>query len=381
MQKIIFGAMLIFALIFQNIASAADLNSVNWNNAPHFNNKADFINYIKNCENNCVASVPVIFSNGAFVNVNEFLKIAKNTQHVNVVWQNDRSGQPSKALYELTIYPGTRVAHAYLTGNTSFLTAEEKKLYNLAVQIVNAANRQPTILQKELYIHEEITKRVSYYNTNSKSNAPHHCNALGALLDGRANCQGYADSFYMLGKMLGFNVSKMTGRGNNQPHVWNTITFGDGRIYAVDVTYDDASFKNSDSGEYNNYIYFNAPLEILRATHTWEKNYNPNLYPKIDGRYFYTTSEFQSTNGEKFAFHSSTAENALGYIAQRIARDGKKISWGMAPYDSRYANTKFALNRLVREILPQQYKWTGYVKMNVARRGNWIFYTVDAAKN
>ena len=380
MKKIILAAVFIFALLIQNISSATDLNSVDWNNAPHFSNKADFISYIKNCENNCVSTAAVVFSGGLFVDVNEFVKISKHTQFAKVTWWNGKNNRPEKVLYEMTFYPGTKVAYAYRTGNTSILSAEEKKLYNVAVQIVNAANQQPTTLQKELYIHDEITGRVTYLNKKSNSNTPRHCNALGALLDGRANCQGYADSFYMLGTMAGFNIGKMTGVANNQPHVWNTINFGDGRIYGVDVTFDDASFK-FDGGEYNNYIYFNAPLEIMKSTHRWEAGYNAALFPSLDGRYFYYTQEFQETGGKKFAFHSSTAENALGYIAQRIADEGWQLSWAMAPYDSRYANLKFSLNRLVKEILPNRYRWAGYVKMSVAKRGNWIFYTVDATKH
>ena len=184
--------------------------------------------------------------------------------------------------------------------------------------------------------------------------------------------------------MAGFDVGKISGFANNgkvsDAHVWNTINFGDGRIYGVDVTFDDASFK-MEGGEYNSYIYFNAPEEIMKATHRWDAAYNAKLFPSLDGRYFYYTQEFQETNGKKFAFHSSTAENALGYIAQRIATEGQRLSWAMAPYDSRYANLKFSINRLVKEILPKRYRWTGYVHMNVEHRGKWLFYTVEANKN
>ena len=82
-----------------------------------------------------------------------------------------------------------------------------------------------------------------------------------------------------------------------------------------------------------------------------------------------------------FGFYSNSAEDALGYIAERIAKGGWRMSWGMAPYNSRYADTKFSLNRLVREILPNNYNWYGKAKMSVVRRGNWLFYTVEATAN
>jgi hypothetical protein len=119
----------------------------------------------------------------------------------------------------------------------------------------------------------------------------------------------------------------------------------------------------------------------MKTTHTWKAAYNPKLQATIDGRYFYATQEFGNTNGKYFAFHSKTAEDALQYIAKRIARDGWRMSLGMAPFNNQYSSTKFSLNRLVHEILPKQYNWYGYIKMSVVRRGNWLFYTVDATAN
>lgn len=380
MRKNILAIVFMVTALIQNIASAADYNSVDWNNAPHFSNKADFIRYIQACEKNCKAYIPVVFASNVFINTDEILKIYKNAQQANITWWSDRKGGSVKTLYELHIYPGAKVEYAYRTGDISILSNEERKLYNYAIKIVKEAKKFPTPLRKEHYIHEKITERTTYYTANTGETLPRHCTAIGALLDGKANCQGYTDAFYMLGRMAGLNVGKMSGNAAGGAHTWNTINFGDGRTYAVDVTFDDASFRSAGVGEYNTYIYFNAPLEILNTSHTWEAAYNPTIYPKIDSRYFYTTQEFSNTHGQYFGFSTKTAENALQYIAQRISK-GYRLSWAMAPYAKNYADTKFSLNRLVREILPNQYNWYGSAKMSVAHRGNWIFYTVDATKN
>ena len=376
MRKNILAVMFVLIVLIHNFASAADFDSINWDSVPRFGNKQSFIRYIQDCEKNCKTFIPVVFTDGLFVDANEFSEIAKQYQYVNMTWLDTGNGRRERVLYEVGIYSGAKVEYAYRTGDTSILSNDEKKLYNLAIEIVNEADKQPTELQKELYLHEAITRRVSYYNVNTNQIAPRHCTAVGALIDGRANCQGYSDAFYMLGKILGFKVDKMSGFANNNPHVWNTINFGDGINYAVDVTFDDPSF--SDGGDYNSYIYFNAPIEILRATHVWEAAYNPKLKARIDGRYFYCTPEFNANNGKIFGFYSNTANNALHYIAQRIAKENQTSSWGMAPYSPNYANIKFSLNRLVREILPKNYNWYGSVRMSVVRRGNWLFFTVDA---
>lgn len=380
MRKKFLAAVFLVMSMFQNVASAADFNGVDWKNAPTFSTKAEFVRYVQDCEKNCTESIAVVFKGDLFVKTEELLKIYKNAQYANITWWNDRNGKPAQVLYELKVYPGAKIEYAYRTGKTSILTPEEKKLYNLALKIVRDAAKRPTPLLKELYIHEKITEYAAYYTRNTSEKAPRHCTAIGALLDGKANCQGYADAFYMLGRMAGLNVGKMSGHSSDGAHVWNTIEFGDGRIYAVDVTFDDASYQFADNSEYNSYVYFNAPQEIMLTTHTWEAAYNPKLVQKVDGRYFYHTKEFWDTGGKYFGFYVNRAEDALNFIARRIS-EGRELSYGMAPYDARYGNLEFALNRLVREILPQKYDWYGSVKMSVTHRGNYLFYIADAKKN
>ena len=300
MKNILFAMILFFALTAFNIASAAvDFNAVNWDNAPVIGNREQFFHYLRECENRCQSDIAVKFSNGLFINIDECLKMTQSPA-VEVSYLNEPQTQLTRALYRVNIYPGAKVAYAYTSGNTSMLNAEEKKLFNVAVQIVNEANKQPNDLLKEYYIHDLITNRVSYYTGQQGRTLSRHDTAVGALIDGRANCQGYTDAFYMLGKMLRLNVGKMHGKARGTGHAWNTITFNDGRIYAVDVTWDDPSFANQDG--YNNYIYFNAPLEILQTTHTWEAMYSPSIYPKIDNRYFYNSQAFLDSKGKPVAF-------------------------------------------------------------------------------
>ncbi len=380
MRKIILTAIFILTLIIQSFVSAADLESVDWSKAPRIGNKNDFAAYIKNCELNCQTLIPMYLANDLLVKGDEFLKFTNTIQFVSATFET-RGGKPYRALYEVQFYPGARVEYAYRTGNTSILTDDERQLYARAVQIVGEAKRQPTILRRELYIHDAITQSSTYYNEENNQLGARYLTAIGALIDGRANCQGYADAFYMLGKMCGFNVGKINGTADRGPHVWNTIEFGDGKYYGVDVTWDDASFKMNEGGEYNNYIYFNAPLEIMQSTHTWEKAYYPQIQSKMDGRYFYLTKEFSETRGKYFGFHSKTAEDALNYIARRIADEGCRLSWAMVPYNSKYADTNFVGQRLVNEILPKYYHYYAKTRMSVTHRGNYLFITVDAVRN
>lgn len=161
--------------------------------------------------------------------------------------------------FTITEYPGTRVANAYLHDNKDDLTMDEVQLYNKAVEIVNEANKCTSVIAKELYIHDQICKLTTYEQDKNT--------AISALVYGKADCDGYADTFYMLGRMCGFNVGRINGVANGGAHAWNTITFEDGETYFVDVTWDD---------QLNSHTWFNAPLEVMQKTHScdWKMIFN-----------------------------------------------------------------------------------------------------------
>lgn len=47
--------------------------------------------------------------------------------------------------------------------------------------------------------------------------------ASGALLDGQANCQGFADVLYLLCGLCGIEAEYRIGRGEKRLHVWNAV--------------------------------------------------------------------------------------------------------------------------------------------------------------
>ena len=129
----------------------------------------------------------------------------------------------------------------------------------------SGAAQKAVTLQRELCIHDRIVGLVRYHTRDGRETMPRYTTALGVLLDGRANCQGYADAFYMLGRMCGLKVDFMAGTAAGGGHTWNAIEL-DGKSYVVDATWDDDSF-GMNGASYTTYIYFNAPREIARATH------------------------------------------------------------------------------------------------------------------
>lgn len=61
--------------------------------------------------------------------------------------------------------------------------------------------------------------------------------AYGALINGKAVCQGYSLLLYRLMLEAGIDCRIVTGIGNGNPHAWNIVKIGD-YYYNVDVTWD-----------------------------------------------------------------------------------------------------------------------------------------------
>lgn len=59
--------------------------------------------------------------------------------------------------------------------------------------------------------------------------------ASGALLDGQANCQGFADALYLLCGLLGIPCVYRCGLGSRQLHLWNEVCL-DGVWQTVDAS-------------------------------------------------------------------------------------------------------------------------------------------------
>ena len=102
--------------------------------------------------------------------------------------------------------------------------------------------------------------------------------AVGVLLDGIADCDGYSDAFYLLGNLAGFTVRLVHGTTNNPfegnpNHMWNEIAM-DGEWYAVDVTWDDYEDESRPFSPYC--IYFNVGADRLGRTHFWDDSARPH---------------------------------------------------------------------------------------------------------
>lgn len=130
------------------------------------------------------------------------------------------------------------------------LTAEQKQEMIDEVERIVAEGKQQTDSTVELlrYFQETLCKRVEYDMQAAKSDSEHYpksYHAYGALMEGKAVCQGYAFAFKMLCDKAQIPCWVVTGQ-YNEPHAWNYV-YLDGEYYQVDVTLDDGNNRASDS--------------------------------------------------------------------------------------------------------------------------------------
>ena len=347
MLKKFFAAVILSLLIFSSSTAAAE--DADWNSAPRIADKAELARYVESERRKGHTVFRVILVNG-FTNEdpNEFLNLAL-APRVDMTWSYPSDGT-ERVTYTITEYPGTRVANAYLNGDTGNLTPDELKLYNAAVDIVNAAKKYSAPIDQERYLHDAICARAIFKSHKNED-------AAGALIKGKTNCQGYADAFYMLGRMCGFNVGRMQGTGDGEAHAWNWIEL-DGKVYCVDVTFDDKNF----FGKLNSYVYFNAPLEIMEATHSYSWEALPNLQRDIDERYPYRTFD-------GFA-QAASAETGLKLLARKLSAENKSWFSVMTPFDKRFSEAK--VQRTADYIADESGK---SIRLSTWQRGKYLFFT------
>ncbi len=164
-------------------------------------------------------------------------------------------------------YPGIRIVAAWRADDLDALTEEEQRTYGKAQSLVQQAEAETdSPLALEAWLHDWLCENVTYDNTNAglwtgRGELQPEWTATSALLEGRANCQGFSDAFYLLGSLAGFDVRFQYGTVGGEAHCWNAIMLDDGQWYYVDVTYDNDIERFLPDGKTYAYLNFGTGRE------------------------------------------------------------------------------------------------------------------------
>lgn len=129
----------------------------------------------------------------------------------------------------------------------------EKGLNEKVEEIIQNANKYNTEYEKEKYFNDYICD-----NTEYDKEAPLGHTTFGALVSGKALCEGYAKAFKLLCNKADIECDLIVGYAEDTGHMWNSVNI-DGKHSFVDVTWNDE--------EFSRYTYFNITGKQLEFDH------------------------------------------------------------------------------------------------------------------
>ena len=147
-------------------------------------------------------------------------------------------------------------------GRTDSQIAAIQQTFNANVKkVVDTAKNQLTDYAKLKYIHDWIVNNTDYMS----SGPAYKSEADGAVVYGKALCEGYSKAFMYLAQMLGFECICVVGNANGTAHMWNMVKLG-GVWYHVDATFDDPIMSNG--SKTLRHDYFLISTSAISKTHT-----------------------------------------------------------------------------------------------------------------
>lgn len=126
---------------------------------------------------------------------------------------------------------------------------------------------------KEFYLHNYLVNNCSYdYEGYTSGRIPDSSyKPYGALVLGKAVCQGYAEAMKLLCDLSGIECNVVYGTSNGSgswiDHAWNQVKIG-GSYYHLDPTFDDPISLNG--GNILSYKYYNLTDSQMSKDHKWD---------------------------------------------------------------------------------------------------------------
>ena len=224
----------------------------------------------------------------------------------------------------------TPVSH----GSAKAIAVKQEKFQAVVDEIVTEAEKQESLYDKVLYVHDYIVDHTSYDHEAAESDSDKDDiyidsrTTYGCLVNQKAVCSGYAYAFQYIMQRLGIPCGYVTGTDTQkgESHAWNYLTLGDYN-YQIDVTWDDSGYLSEDGEktERKSYDYFLVTTEEMELTHIIDSEckvpectgleynyyiYNNLYFPEYEFDYVAYTLRENVPNGS-VAIKFGTAEECL----------------------------------------------------------------------
>ena len=192
----------------------------------------------------------------------------------------------------------TSVKLDYTVQNDKLIAA--KKKFNIAVASVLKNLPSGNDFEREEYINNYIIDNCRYDDAAAENNdvQGNENDAYGALVDGKAVCEGYARAFQLLCNKANIDCVLLSGTADSDNHAWNGVKIG-GDWYQIDVTWDDV-----DDFIYDSHEYFNLTDSLMYEEHTLSPKYS-----EIDAESFLNLESWcnfyvPKCTAEKYNYHN-----------------------------------------------------------------------------
>ena len=148
-----------------------------------------------------------------------------------------------------------------------------------------------SVFDKALYLHDAVAARVTYTSTENDQTP------YGALVEGKAVCNGYATSYQMLLQRAGIRAWTVNGTSAGQNHAWNVVWISEGVCVYTDVTWDD-------QGVIMHY-YFNMSLDEMKDDHSFSSDF---ILPECN----HTEYSYVDVSAESIVIYDTDTAAKLG---------------------------------------------------------------------
>lgn len=172
-----------------------------------------------------------------------------------------------------------------LTMNQAERTAAAGRLEQTVTEILDQRPAAADAFETELYLHDTLTARCSYDQNTAECPTPaeRYPNAFtsyGALVEGRAVCEGYSRAMQLLMHRVGMECTLVSGFSTEgEAHMWNLVMI-DSRCYHLDATWNDAD-------DLPRHTFFNLTTEDILLSHTIDKeNIGINTCTSEEANYY-----------------------------------------------------------------------------------------------
>ena len=244
------------------------------------------------------------------------------------------------------------------------LAQAKAKLDEKVSAALQEAPNEASSYEKELYAHDYIIKNCAYDEESvelhkSDTVRANEQNAYGALVEGKAVCEGYTRAFQLLCDKLGVDCWVIQGQAqgfegeDNTNHIWNCVQL-DGNWYYVDATWDDCEDAEAAATvEVDRHMYFNLTTDELKKDHVIAPPYSE--YKTGDIWYNCIVPKCDSTDYYYLKLNSIEVDDldnngAGSYLAQSAASEAPCCCFMI----SEDIDFEYAFNEIVQGVA---YQW------------------------